>query len=230
MKGEGEMELTLTKREKELQTDVCELEWPDDPTERFSILKLVHEFMVETETSMRRTAVIIGWPNNTLHDRLKRFRSSTGVKLAAGEQHGKVDTQMEKARRIAKANPEAFIDDAATARKMAGAMTDNDVARKIVGAAFEADPLRPMDERSTSKQRVEDQAPGELLLMEFYGWFIKGKVLLKRAGEAGKLNKRGREDLEETAERARALIDLIVTAATSGDWDEELAELIEEGA
>lgn len=220
--------LTLNKREKELQTDVCELEWPDDATEQYSILKLIQDFMGETETSRNRTASIIGWPESTLRDRQTRFSRSEGERLAAAAKRGAPNTQLAKAQRMVKANPEAFLDDPATARKVAAAMVDNPTAARIVEAAFEAPELAPTNGRS--RGAVEAQAPGELLLLEFHAWYIRGKRLLKVAQEAGKLNKRGREDLEETAELARTMIDLLVTVATSGGWDEELAALIEEGA
>jgi hypothetical protein len=213
--------LTLNKREKELQTDVCELEWPDDATEQFSILKLIQDFREETETSQRRTAAIIGWPESTLRGRMNDFRRSDGVLVRSGA-HGdgfkSKDTAIQKARRIAKANPEAFLDDVGT--------------MKAVSRAFEAEPLPQHGGIGTSHQRqaMQDEAAKFRLSGEFFRWYMRGKSLLKLAEEAGKLNKAEREEMEDTAERARALIDLLVTVATSGDWDDELESLLTEGA
>lgn len=203
--------LALSKRERELQTDVCEMEWPSDAGEQFTIMQLVSDFMEETRTSKSRTAAIIGWPRKTLADRQERFRRSSGERLGAGtRQHGPANDQIAKAQRVLKANPEAVLADPAVVRK--------------VEAALEPEPIAPLKDR---RPRIEDVAPGEILLLEFNRWYLQGKSLMRRAQESGRLNKAGRDELEEIAQDVRNLVDFIVSGATSGNWDEELASMLE---
>lgn len=130
----------------------------------------------------------------------------------------------EKRRRNQRSEARTALKDPQSVREL---LADPEV-RRSVEEALDATPLAPAS--TTSRGKVEAQAPGEMLLMEFHAWYIRGKRLIALAQESGRLNKAGREDLEGTAERVRALTDLIVTAATSGDWDDELEALLEEGA
>jgi hypothetical protein len=104
--------LQLTKRERQIQTDVCEMEWPDEPEDRWAIVKLIADFIDETGTSQRRTAVIIGWPKTTLADRLETFRrSAVGTWGAARPRSSGRNGSLEKAKRMFKAHATEFMED-----------------------------------------------------------------------------------------------------------------------
>lgn len=208
------MSKTFEDRVEEVLGELHGMAWPLlEENEKRRIIGIIDRGIETYGDSMSDWARGLGVSRQLLSNRLQRFRRSEPIDDAA-RLHNTVNRQIRGAKAVLR-DPELTAEVLKDPAIRAAAQEALETSRETT-ADYERQVQRDL---GTSAHRL-------------FAALDAATSTIRRAlpfAQDARLGSRQAEQLEERLGRLQAGIDLIRQAATSGDWDDELAELLDSG-